>query len=526
MTAPPESALAPPLRSATFISSFALAGRVAERLAQFALIVLVASVYGTSHEADVYFAASIVPLILGSVVGEAFAASLLPSLVRSHADRDRLGLVAAGFWATAVAIFVLTALYLAALVPVVEWRFHGDYGRLAPWLAFAPIGLALGLAAYLGAVLLRLERYVWPAFRQAVAAVAGLVIAGAVLLATHDLVWVAVAVTAGYAFSLLLLGVEVAHVVGLGWLRLPRARYFREAFGVWRNTAAAAASGLVGGQVFVLLERVLAATFGTGGIATVSYARGVAFTPNIFAQSVAAGVYPSMVRAHESDDPERVVERFFHGLRLTLFVALAFGGLFAVYAPNLVGALLQRGAFHGGTTESVGPVLTAFAPALIGSMLMIFASRVFYSTNFFRGALHMQVAALVAYAVAAVPLRAVAGTVGLALAFGLAQVVGGIVAVTLAARRLELEPWRVVREGVVPGVLLGLRVVFALVVFRLVVESRWIEVPQAWKGVVIAGGSLVVLVVAATRALWSSGWPESRRLKDAAWKLILLPFRR
>jgi putative peptidoglycan lipid II flippase len=517
---------APPGRSATFIGTFSLAGRAVERLAQFFQIVLVASVYGAAHDADVYFAASIVPLMIGTIVGEALAASLLPPLVRQRAREDLIGLVSAGFWAALALVGALTALYVAALVPVIEWRFHGDYGRLAPWLAFTPIALALGLAAYLGAVLLQYERYVWPAFRQGIAALAGLVLTGAVLVATHDLAWVAAAVSAGYVLSLLLLVVEVRHVAGLGWLAPPHGRHLREAASVWRNLTAGVTSGLLGGQVFVLLERAFAATFGTGGIATISYGRGVAFTPNVVAQSIASGIYPAMVRAHAAEDRERLVQRFFHGLRLTLFVSTGFAALFAIYGPNLVGFLLQRGRFGAETTENVGAVLSAFAPAIVGSMLMILASRVFYSTDYFRAAVWMQACALVVYVCIALPLRALWGAPGLALAFGVAELAGGTLAVVLAARRLELEAWQVVRRGLVPGLRLGLRVALALAIFRLVVESRWIEVPVAWKGVVIVGGALAVAAFTAGKALWQSGWPESRRLKDAAWKLVLLAFRR
>lgn len=513
-------------RSATFISSFSLAGRVLERFAAFAQIVLIASIYGAALEADVYFAASIVPLMIGTVGGEALAASLLPPLVRRTAPDELRGLVSAGFWLSLALTLFGSLLYVAALFPLAHWRFGGDYGRLAPWFAFVPLAAAVGCATYLGAVLLRFERYVWPAFRGGAAAAAALLLMGCVLLATRDLVWIAAAVSAGYFVSLVLLAAQVCRVAGLGWLRPPGRRHLRQALGIWRNLAAGITSGLIGSQLFVLIERALAATFATGGIATISYARGVAFTPNVVAQSIASGIYPSMVRAHEAEDRERVVQRFFHGLRLTLFVSCGFAALFACYGPNLVGFLLQRGAFGGGETSDVGRVLSAFSLALVGSMLIVFASRVFYAVDFFRAAVWAQGAALAVYVAAALPLRWLWGPSGLAVAFGVAELAGGVFAVVLAARRLELETWKIVRRGVVPGLRYGLRVAFALVVYRLVVESRWWEVPQDWKGVVMVGGAFAVGAVTAAKALWSSGWPEAQRMKDAAWKLFLLAFRR
>ena len=53
-------------------------------------IALIASVYGASTRSDLYFIASIVPLTIGTVVGEAFATSLLPAFVQPHIHLDKV----------------------------------------------------------------------------------------------------------------------------------------------------------------------------------------------------------------------------------------------------------------------------------------------------------------------------------------------------------------------------------------------------------------------------------------------------
>lgn len=513
-------------RSATFIGSFALAGRVVERLAAFGQIVLIASVYGSNVQADLYFGASIVPIAIGTIIGESLAASILPPLVRRKTREELTGLISAGFWISLGLIVAISLLYLGAVVPVVEFRLNGELSRIGPWLAFTPIALALGLSGYFGAVLLQFERYVWPPFRSAVTAVGGLLLTVVVLTLTHDILWVAAAVSAGYAVSLALLLVEVKQVAGLGWLDRPGGEFVREAFRLRKKVAASVASGLLGGQVFVLIERGLAVTFGVGGVATLSYGRGVAFTPNVVGQSISAGLYPGMVRAHEAKHQACVSERFLRGLRLTLFVSIGFATLLAVYGPNLIGFLLQRGAFHADSVSEVGRVLSAFSLALFGNMLMIFAARVFYSVDFFQAAVWAQGAALVVYLAAALPMRAAWGPTGLAAAFGVAEVGGGVFAIVLAARRLELAAWTVARRAVFPGVRFGMRVALALIIYRLLLESSWLTVPLSLKGVAVVGGGLLVGAVTAGKALWTSGWPEAQRLKDGAWKLLLLAFRR
>src|SRR3972149_2834971 len=82
-------------RSASYIGSITLLGRIAERLGAFAQILLIAGVLGSTVDADLYFIASIVPLMLGGVVGEALYASILPAVV-ARRDRDATDLPAAG----------------------------------------------------------------------------------------------------------------------------------------------------------------------------------------------------------------------------------------------------------------------------------------------------------------------------------------------------------------------------------------------------------------------------------------------
>src|SRR5664279_128581 len=105
-------------RSATFIGSFTFAARIVERLGAFGQIAVIASIYGSSFVADRYFIASIVPLIIGGIMGEALSANIMPALVRRGADVGRL--VAAGFWLAAGLLVVVTIAYVAVATVVVQ----------------------------------------------------------------------------------------------------------------------------------------------------------------------------------------------------------------------------------------------------------------------------------------------------------------------------------------------------------------------------------------------------------------------
>jgi putative peptidoglycan lipid II flippase len=501
-------------RSATFIGSFTLAARIAERLGAFGLIALIASVYGSSFLADRYFIASIVPLIIGAITGEALSANIIPALVREGEARAAR-LVAAGFWLALALLVVVTAAYLAVVSVVVPADAPAGSTEVGVWFAFAPIGILFGVGGYLGGVLTYYERYVWPPFRSAVATVAGFVLTLVVVAFTHDLVWVAAAVTGGYALSLLALLFEVRSAAGPGALGLPSRAGLAHALTLRGGLVAPVLGGLIGGQIFVLFERALASTTGVGAVATLSYARGIVFVPLIVAQSIALGIYPGMVRAFEADDLAHVRESLVRGLRLTLFVGLALAVFFAAYGEETVRVLLERGAFDPHEARQAGTALSVFALALVGSMLMVLVARVFYAVDYFRAVVWTQLCALVVYVAIALPFRNAWGTTGLALAFGVAELTGAALGVWLAARRTRLGIAELLGDAVVPSVGRAALVAAALVGARLVTGSGAL----GSSALVHLAFGLLVGFLASGIVLWSSGWPELRTLKRGLRRL-------
>ena len=494
-------------RSATFIGSFTFAARIVERLGAFGQIVLIASVYGSGFLADRYFIASIVPLVLGAILGEALSANLLPALVRSETGRHSL--IGGGFWLAAGVLVGVTAAYAVAATFVVHATAPAGSSDPGVWYAFAPIGPLLGLGGYLTGVLTYYERYVWPPFRSAVSTVSGLALTGTVVVFTHDLVLVAAAVSSGYALSLAALIVETRRVAGPGTFGPLVPAGVRAAAAQWRGLVSPVLGGLIGGQVFVLLERVLAATIAVGAVSTLSYARGLVFTPVIVAQSIALGLYPGMVRAFEADDLEHVRRSILRGLRLTLFLGLTLAVYFAAFASDMFAVFLEHGAFGAADARRGALALAAFAPALVASMLMVFLARVYYAVGYFRGVVWVQLAALLVYGVVAFPLRAVWGTSGLAFAFGVAEGAGACAGIALAARRVRLSLGVLVRDTIRPACVRAVPGAAALGLLRLVLDHPgFASAPLLRLGLALVLGLLV-----GGGALWCSGWDELVPLK-------------
>jgi putative peptidoglycan lipid II flippase len=503
-------------RSATFIGSFTLAARVVERLGAFGQIALVASIYGSSFLADRFFIASIVPLIIGAILGEALSANVMPALVRG--ETDRVGLIGAGLWLSAALLVVVTAVYVVVATVVVRTTAPTGSSDPLVWYAFAPVGGFLGLGGYLSGVLTYTERYVWPPFRSAISTVGGLALTAVAVTVTRDLVWVAAAVTTGYAISLLALLLETRRIVGNGAFARPSQQALHAALSLGRGLAAPVLGGILGGQVFVLLERVLASTLAVGAVSTLAYARGLVFTPAIVAQSIALGLYPGMVRAFEAQELGHVRESVVRGTRLTLFLGLTLALFFVTFGQDTVSVLLERGEFSAADVRAAGTALAAFSPALIGTMLMILLARIFYAVAYFRAVVWVQLIAFVLYAAIALPFRNSWGTSGLALAFGLAEGSGAACGLVIAARRIGLRPHRLVVEAVVPAVLRVLPLGTAL--GGLAVAARYMVLGESAVLHVVIG--LLVVVVVAGVLLWRSAWPELVPLKRGLIRLIPL----
>jgi len=500
-------------RSASFISTVTLGGRVLERVGAFGQILLIAAFFGATTQSDLYFVASIVPLTLGGILGEALYASVLPSL--SHSSEDEIERIAcAGFWISTALLVVATLGYVVVLTIVVHVASPAGSDSLGPWLAFAPIAIFLGLGGYLSAVLLRLEHYFWPPFRSAASTIVGVGLSALALALTDSIVWVAVAVTTGFAVAFVLLVVELARAMGSAPFKAPTREALHTVVGVRAKFIPSVTAGVLGGQVFVFLERALAASLGVGAVTAISYARGVAFTPAIVAQSIALGVYPGMLRAHAAGDTRMLRGSFVAGLRTVLFLAICTGAFVALYAGSITGLLFGHGKLSSAAQLEVSRALAAFSVAIVGTMLMIITARVFGAIDRFHGIVVSQTIALALYVPLALLLRPPLGPAGLALAFGVAELTGGMYAVLRCARFLDVSLVRLFRAVLVPACAHAAAVVLVLVSVRYGIHPG--------SNAVEAIGGLAVGALVGAAVLWWSPWPELEGMRHFVRGLLPL----
>lgn len=490
-----------PRRSASYIGSVTLTARVADRVAALGQVLLIASVFGATTRADLYFIASIVPLAIGTVVGEALFSVILPPLIREPDARVRTGLVAAGFWLSLGVVASVTALYVGVAAVVVAEAAPAGNDSLWPWLAFAPLAPLTALSAFLAAVLLEREHYFWPPFRSTVATVAAFAFAAVALWRTDSVAWVGAAVTAGYAVSVALLTLELARAGGAGVFRLPSLDAVRLVAARRRKVVASLAAGAIGGQAFVFLERLLAASLGVGAVAALAYARSLSFTPNVVGQAIALGVYPGMLRAHAADAAAQLRDTFVAGFRATLYAAVVPALVLALFADEIARLVFGHGALEGSARlVEIQASLRGFAPAVVGSLVLIYTARVFAAVDFFRALVWSQAVALATYLALGPFLRVDAGPGGLAAAFSVAELVGASVAVALAAKRIQLGLPTLLRTAVAAVAWRGVVVAAAL--------AAWSTAGGGVDDAVRVGLAIAIATVLGAALVWRTGWRE------------------
>jgi putative peptidoglycan lipid II flippase len=425
-------------RTPKFIGSIYLAAQLVDRVASLGVIVLIAALYGASASADTFFLASVVPAALGGVLGEPVARSFQTILVQETDDAAARRIAGAGLLLTGAALVGVTVVYAAIAAPFAQ---YADLGRVAVWLVLAVTALALGLSAYLAAVLTWREDYVWSALRFPIGSVIAVTLAGLVSTFTSSLLAVATAVCIGYVTAPVVLYARIARELGAGWgLGGTREAHAASLSGLKGRLGQGIAGGILGGQMLVVLERAFAAALAPGAVAILSYARGLASAPAILAQAIGAGRYPGLVRAEAtgSESGDAYVRRgLLRGLGLTLLAGVIAAACLALLARPIVQLLLEHGALGGADGRRTAHVLVLLSLWTISGSLGYFLAFAFYGIDRFAGILYFEGAIFLSYLFLAPVLRNSHGVDGLAIAFAIAHAVGVVVGLVVLGPRLR-----------------------------------------------------------------------------------------
>lgn len=366
---------------------------LAARLLGFARDALFANQVGNGAAADAYFAAFLIPDILGYLLaaGAAAVAITPPYLKRLENEGEA---AAARFASVVVGNVGLLATALTVLLwllaePLLRLQFRGfDEATLAETLHLLRIVLPAQIFFLTGGVLrgvLMAHGHFGP---QAIASV----------------VYSAAPIAGGLLFALASEGDTAGRADGFAWgtlagaaigqwaiplwalRRLPGAvgrmrvglfdRDFREY--VWLALPLMLGLGLT--TVDEWYEKWVGATLAPGSIAAITYARKLMMAPvGIVGQAVGAAMLPSLTALFQRSDLARFGALLGSTLRTTLGLGLLAAGALAALASPVVRFLYESGRFGEDDARVVSGLLIVLAFAVPGWVVQQVAVRGFYA---------------------------------------------------------------------------------------------------------------------------------------------------
>lgn len=402
---------------------------------------LVTAVFGLEAIASAFYTAFTLPNLFRRLLGEgALTAAFVPTLSDEIKARGRAGAFAL---VNQVASWLLVASGAVVAVGMIGLWAFGRLGAGAPaagvtpetwtrWLAAADLGVVLfpylvfvSLAAAFSAALQTLGRFLEPALSPIWLnlAMIGLLAGGAYGGWASDprgtMLWLCAGALIGGFFQM---AVPAAALAREGWrprMDFGRSEPLRQILRLMGPTVLGSAVYLINLSV----SRFIGLSLNDSAVAALNLSTRLMELPiGVFTVAVSTVVFPLIARHAAAGDWAQLAGAYHKGVRLILAVNVPAAAGLAVLAEPIVRILFQRGAFDGGDTAALGPVLVTYALGLPFLAWTNIVLRAFYAQKDTSTPVRAAILSLLVNLGASVVLMKPFGTVGLATASNLATV--------------------------------------------------------------------------------------------------------
>ena len=363
-------------------------GTMVSRLTGFAREVVTAALFGAGTEMDIFVAAFTIPNLLCRVLGESSVeAGFMPLFKGTHAagERSRAWRLAGRTvnW-LAIALGLLVVIGIAAAPLLVELVAHGFEGDVAAATVqmtrlMFPFGVAIGLAALMGAILLAFGRF--RAYSLA-PVMLNIGVIGSVLALNGRIGYVSlgVGVLAGGLLQFLV-QVPIARALarrdGERLFRAdlaPRDKDVRRVAGLTVPVIAASIVQRLG----VIVDRTIASFLLPGSISSLYYSFRLVHLPYaILALSAGRSAAPVLAETHAVGDHGGFSRALVTGIRMNVAFLAPVVVLAVVFARPVVGLVYQRGAFDATDLAMTSSAFAMYSLGLIGMGLTFLLVRAF-----------------------------------------------------------------------------------------------------------------------------------------------------
>ena len=458
------------------------------RLSGFLRDVVVSNLIGAGAQADAFFVAFRIPNFFRRLFAEgAFSQAFVPVLADYRAGSRtalrRFVQIMAGNLALAVCLLTVIGILLApAVVLVFAPGYAGEAAQLAhtaellritfPYLAF------IALTAFAGSVLNAHGQFAVPAFTP--------------VLLNLALIGAAVTATLGLAEPTLALawGVFVAGAVQLLFQTpsLRRLELLARPHVDFRDPGARQVGGLLvpavlaasAGQINALVDTMLASTLERGSISWLYYADRLLELPvGLVAVALGTVLLPNLSRLHGAGQHEDFAATLDWGLRVALLLGVPAAAALWWLALPLIGSIFGHGAMQWRDVVMAANALMAFAPGLLGILLVKVLAPGFFARKDTRTPLRCAFAAVVVNVLLNLLLIGPLAHVGLALATSVAALVNGTLLLVALIRSGGYRPGA--------AVVATLARVLLAALLMLLVLWWWVPPVDWWREASLAG---------------------------------------
>ncbi|WP_242882369.1 lipid II flippase MurJ [Actinomadura litoris] len=269
-------------------------------------------------------------------------------------------------------------------------------------------------------------------------------------------------------------------------------------------------------QAQVFVERFLGSGLAAGSISQLNYAQKVAQVPMVLSLLIVTVTFPRLARASADGDTRRVATQIQRDLAVVSGMVLCATAYLVAFAPAIVAALFEHGAFTAADTGGTAAIMRVYALGLWGQTTVGLAARAFFAHGrpTWRPAAALAAGLAVTAAVGAA-FAAVGGTVALAAANAAGITLAAVLMLAGVRRRVAPVSPRRIGADVARLVLVAAG---ACAAGLLVAAAFGPSVASLAAGGAVTALTFAALVALAGRDLiatwitaWSTAGPRARR---------------
>ncbi|MEM7217889.1 MAG: murein biosynthesis integral membrane protein MurJ [Pseudomonadota bacterium] len=406
------------------------------RLSGFLRDVVISHAFGAGAAADAFFVAFRIPNFFRRLFAEgAFAQAFVPVLADFRrgpraAYAEFVRVMAGNLGSVVVLVSLLGILIAPALVTAFAPGFAGDANPARfdltvallrvtfPYLAF------ISLVAFAGSILNSHGRFAVPAFTPVLLNLslitAALLVVPRLEVPALGLAW---GVFVAGAVQLLFQAPSLRRLELLAWPRLDLRHQGARRVGVLLVPALLASSA---SQINTLIDTMIASTLATGSISWLYYADRLLELPvGLVAVALGTVLLPNLSRLHAAGARQEFQATLAWGMTLALLLGLPAAMALYLLALPLVSAIFLHGEMTPADARMAALALQAFAPGLVGILLVKVLAPGFFARKDTRTPLNYAFAAVLINVVLNLALFRIMGHVGLALATSAATLTNG-----------------------------------------------------------------------------------------------------